>query len=616
MVRPVVLFFVVGVSVLSFAGQRPAPVRDMRVERVGTGLLAGIVTDAAQPARPLRNAMVTLNSDAFIGPRLATTDDNGRFEFGRLPEGRYTLVATKAAYLTIQYGASKPRRSGTSVVLADGQRVANLKLAIPRGAVITGRVRNTAGEPVSSMLVTALHSRFYNGERRLVNFAAPRAMTDSRGEYRLYGLESGDYRVVVEPSADARGIEDVAALADTDVDRALAERQPTMQPPTAPQVASTRRVGLAPVFHPGTANSALASKVTVAVGEERSGIDIRLELVPMARIDGTVTTPDGRDLSGVQVILTSLGAPAPTGEFAGATLSPRTPDAAGRFSFAAVPPGEYRVMATTRPRSQPGSGRGGGGGGARGGAAPGPEPPADPNPLVAFAFLTINGNDQSIALNLQPAMTMSGRVIAEGATQVSSAGTRIVLEDVRIDQSGSVFRSTGDAGADGAFRVNHLWPARFRVTFTLPPEMLAAGWAVKSMTSNGRDLLDAPFELQPYQSLSDVIVTLMDRTSALSGTLQNSSGTPTSDFFIVVFAADRQYWFPNSRRVTSARPNSDGAYNLRNLPAGDYFIAAVTDVEDGEWFDREFLNALRASSPMQISIAAGERKQQNLQIRR
>jgi hypothetical protein len=129
-------------------------------------------------------------------------------------------------------------------------------------------------------------------------------------------------------------------------------------------------------------------------------------------------------------------------------------------------------------------------------------------------------------------------------------------------------------------------------------------------------LLDAPFELQANEGLTDVVATFTDHPSTLTGTLQGPAGTPTSDYFIVVFSTDRRFWFPNSRRITSARPDTRGAFSVRNLPAGEYFVAALTDVEDGEWYDAEFLQSLLGASPMRITIGDGEQKRQDLRIGR
>ena len=51
---------------------------------------------------------------------------------------------------------------------------------------------------------------------------------------------------------------------------------------------------------------------------------------------------------------------------------------------------------------------------------------------------------------------------------------------------------------------------------------------------------------------------------------------------MVVFSDDPQYWsLPFTRWVNGARPDQDGRFRIRNLPAGDYQIAAVDYIEAG-----------------------------------
>src|SRR5262245_44545068 len=101
---------------------------------------------------------------------------------------------------------------------------------------------------------------------------------------------------------------------------------------------------------------------------------------------------------------------------------------------------------------------------------------------------------------------------------------------------------------------------------------------------NGRDVLDFPLEVRPNEEIGGALLTFGDRTQEVTGTLQDPSGRPTPDFTIIVFASDKQYWLPQSRRIVSARPDTTGRFTVRGLPPGDYRISAVTDVETGEWF--------------------------------
>src|SRR5262245_9276185 len=60
---------------------------------VGKGSISGIVA-VAGTGQPARRARVNLGSPEGRG-RSAITDDSGRFAFAQLPEGRYTMSASK-----------------------------------------------------------------------------------------------------------------------------------------------------------------------------------------------------------------------------------------------------------------------------------------------------------------------------------------------------------------------------------------------------------------------------------------------------------------------------------------------------------------------------------------
>ena len=115
------------------------------------------------------------------------------------------------------------------------------------------------------------------------------------------------------------------------------------------------------------------------------------------------------------------------------------------------------------------------------------------------------------------------------------------------------------------------------------------GWLLERC---GQDSLDSPFTLQPNQHVLDATITFADRLAQLSGTVQDAAGRAAPDYTIVLFPAEPALWVAQSRRLQGVRPSADGAYVIRNLPAGNYFVAAVDDVEPGEWFDPAFLQRL------------------------
>lgn len=117
----------------------------------------------------------------------------------------------------------------------------------------------------------------------------------------------------------------------------------------------------------------------------------------------------------------------------------------------------------------------------------------------------------------------------------------------------------------------------------------------------GRDILDTPLDLR--QSADDAVVTLTDQASELTG---SARGT-----FVIVFSTDSKSWFFNSRRVVGARPDGNQRYTIRNLPAGDYFVAGADDVEAGEWYDRAVLHKLSATAA-RITLGEGAKREQDV----
>ena len=145
------------------------------------------------------------------------------------------------------------------------------------------------------------------------------------------------------------------------------------------------------------------------------------------------------------------------------------------------------------------------------------------------------------------------------------------------------------------------------------PGQAAAQWTLKSAVVGGRDTLDYTLEIGPNQDVSNAIVTFSDRTQELTGMIQDATGRATSDFTIIVFPSDSRFWLPQARRILSSRPGTDGRFSFRNLPAGDYRLTAVTDVEPGEWYDPAFLAQLQQVS-IPVAIAEGEKKVQDIRL--
>ena len=140
-------------------------------------------------------------------------------------------------------------------------------------------------------------------------------------------------------------------------------------------------VGYVPVFFPGVTDGTQALPVVLAVGEERTGIDISMQLVPTARLEVMVSYPDrgNKPRAQMRVTPTGLAVGGPVG-FSTYSVNDETPT-----FIPGLAPGTYAVTVTTS----------------------GPDAPV----LFATAEVRVSGSDQSLTLPLQPGVSVSGRTV-------------------------------------------------------------------------------------------------------------------------------------------------------------------------------------------------------------
>lgn len=627
---------------------------------VGTGRISGTVV-LGGAGTPVRRARVNLTGGDLRGSRSAITDDQGGFIFEALPPGRFNLAVSKPGYVNMTYGAKRPGRPGTPIQLAEGQRMEKISIEIPRGGVLTGVVVDEHGEPSPGTTVRALRFQMQTGEKTLQQ--AGQDQTDDRGVYRIFQLQPGEYMVSAAPRNMNLG--DIRQVLSAQIDALAAEASAEglgrrgggggfriggagtefggrggrggvileqLEAQLA-QVEDEQALTYAPVYFPGTPSPSSAVTVALGVSEERSGVDFQLQLVPTARVSGTVTSTMGPLPQGTQVALIPA-------DRAGLANIPGQPNSTarvnqeGRFTFQNVTPGQYTLHArgTVReavpetPVAQGRAGRAGGdGGGGRGGRGG-----AIAQVLWAAADVTVGGKEVSgIVLNLQSGMTVTGRIEFQGAAlpplmDLQRIRVALVTRGQQLFEGGPT--PPAEVDASGNFKITGVVPGRYVVSGSIPAaargnQPAARGistpgggsWALKSVMIAGRDTLDFPIEIGPNQNITGASVLFTDQSQSLSGTIQDAAGRPTADFTIILYPSNNQYWVPLSRRIASARPGTDGRFNFGSIPPGEYRITAVTDVEPGEWYDPAFLSQLLPVS-IPVAVGEGEKKVQDIRL--
>jgi protocatechuate 3,4-dioxygenase beta subunit len=552
--------------------------------KTGTGRILGRVV-STDTGGPLRRAQVRLTAPE-IGVKVALTDAEGRYEFRELPAGRFTLNASKSGYVSVQYGQTRPFEQGRPIELADKQVIAKTDVAMPRGGVISGRIVDEFGDPLPDALVSAMRQTWSNGRRRLLPTGRT-SQTNDLGQYRMYGLPPGEYYIS-------------ASLRNTDItimDAAL------LGGPSSGASGSTPSSGYAPTYFPGTTTATSAQRVTVAVGQEAQNTDFALAPVRLARITGTVMTSDGKPLDGGMV---SAMPASRTGEVGLALMGGATGRTSkdGNFSIPSVAPGEYTLtVRSVRIITSDGGDtmmfRATIGGGSDG-----------TDSETASVPVVVSGEDLSnVVIITSKGATANGRLTFEGGAPPAATGVRI--NSVAADTDGPIMMAAGGVTAkdDGSFQLKGLSGRRLLRLNNLPP-----GWTLKSVRLNGDDVTDSGIEFKSGQDLSGLELVASSKQTEITGGVTASNGSPLKDYTVVVFSDDPQYWtLPFTRWVNGTRPDQEGRFRVRNLPAGSYNIVAVDYIEAGAWGDPELLDRLK-SHAKRITLSDGGSEKVDLKL--
>jgi hypothetical protein len=164
--------------------------------------------------------------------------------------------------------------------------------------------------------------------------------------------------------------------------------------------------------------------------------------------------------------------------------------------------------------------------------------------------------------------------------------------------------------AEGNFVARGVTPGRYKVVVSGLPTTHHIDTAI----FGGVDAADRQLVIDRREPVSGGVITFTSRVGEISGSVTNASNDPVSELSVLLFPADRQLWVPHSRRIHLGQPNPDGAFVFRNLPPGEYRLAALPPPDDGQQFDVEFLSQV-ASGATSLTLAEGQRVRQDLRVR-
>jgi len=518
----------------------------------GTATIRGHVF-ASDTGQPLRKAQVRIFAAEIRENRVATTDEQGAYEFTEVRPSRYTISASKGSYVAISYGQVRATDAPKPIEILDRQTVDRLDLSLPHGGVFTGRIVDDFSEPMSEVTVSVQRYQFVQGRRTLVP-TGRMSSTNDLGEFRIFGVPPGQYYLVATW-------------------RNYAAQNPNAGPGD--------RLAFPQTFFPGVTDTANAQRFTIGAGQEIADLVMALKPMKAARVLGTATDADGRPLSPAMIMVLRASGMGVDG-VGNAQVRPD-----GSFTVNALPPGDYTLRA--QKLGTPGEG-----------------------PEVAMTTVTVAGEDVTdVHLSANKPTPASGRVIVDPAAAPQLPKT-LSLGFFPASFIGFPMPPPPPVRVNDDFTFEvKAPPGAYRVSlggFGPPPQ----GWTIRAVRVNGVDVTDTGIEFKAGRDLEGVEVELSNKTTMVSG-LVTDAGDPAKNYTAIVFSQDREKWTGATRYQGAGRPDQDGRFKIPNLPPGDYYIIAADRVEQGQSIDPDFLESIRSRATM-FSLMEGETKTVDLKL--
>jgi hypothetical protein len=520
------IFFCVGRA-------QQVPATDEKSEETKTGSINGRVVN--ENGQPLANAAVYVRAfGSNERGRSTTTDADGAFQVSGLDPLAYMVSASLPAYTPAPRDPDSPQatyfRVGDSV-----------RLELMKGAVITGTVTSSTGEPLVAVRVLVYMIRDGNGQPSRYEMPFRERTTDDRGVYRTYGLAAGTYVVSAGGGGTFSGYN--MNPYDTDV--------PTYAP------ASTRDT---------------AAEINLRSGEEATNVDIRYRGEPGHVVSGIAS---GSAPSGFNIRLSSVS----NGASQTSTSSYQPPGSRG-FAFNGVADGDYDLTAQSYSPSGEGA--------------------ASEHHRIRVRGADVTG----IELITKPLGAINGRVVLEESKAPECKGKRRPLfaetlitprhneKGVPKDQPQFLWGFGVPTLPDkqGDFILRNLAPGQYRFN----TRSLAKYWYLQSIslqlslapaarTAAANRPVDAARNwttLKSGEHISALIITLVEGAASFHGQIKLAEGQkPPPKLFAYLVPAEREK-AEDILRFFASQVAADGTFALNNLPPGRYWALAKPAAED------------------------------------
>ncbi len=491
---------------------------------------------------PLKRARLRLVPASRPADRVeATTDEQGAYEFRNVEHGTYTLQCTRNGYVRASYGQKGPNQPPVRLTVRPGQELKDLDFQLIRGGVISGRVLDEEGEPLSRVRVQALARQYLRGQVRLM----PRGSrsTDDRGEYRIFDLPPGRYFV-----------------------RAVWRRF------------RNQESSFATVFYPNVLRAEDAQRIPVGEGGEAPRMDIRMQKVPTFSVSGKVLDlVTGRPV-------TSGGVSARSEESSMFFFGGDRIRSDGSFRLEGLVPGRYQLMVFVQRPGSSGFGF---------------------RSAVMKRFDLREADIENMVVTVVPGVTVRGKIVAEGGeVSTDGLRVMLMSKAGNFPFPGGHSLANEDLTFEianvqpGQYLVNLLSPqANPGSTPGSMPQNTS--FYVSEVRADGENVVEQGLTIAENAPVSDLEGVLDFTGGTVTGLLLDEDEQPISGVHVALLSTDQEKR-GSDRYFRSGAADQHGQYKLGAIIPGEYLLLVwpesdVARVQDPELFAQLEEHAVRVT---------------------
>jgi|CZKY01.1.fsa_nt_gi protocatechuate 3,4-dioxygenase beta subunit len=485
------------------------------------------------------------------GNYTASTDADGHFHIENILPGRYRLYLEKTGFVEVN---GRGLKSDVSVFTVQaGQAVGDLLFRMLPTAIISGRITDEDGDPMSGVRVIVQKKKPGKATRE----AAGSEATNDLGEYRLAGLFPGQYWIVAMPPPDLRDYE--------------------QQHEKSPQSDAQPDNRYLTTYYPGTYDAMQASAVTLKAGDE---MPVNFTLVPARtyRVRGIVTGVAAAQKPAVELV-----------SKAGDSIRASEVGPDGQFEVRGVAPGSYVVKASTPTESQSFTAR----------------------QDVSVVAADVDG----VKLTPLPSFRLSGHLSIEGKTPAELTQYSANLRQAELPEDPGFFMTQDFFGTNapvdrlGNFEWKNVNPGNYIVQVYGGD---GQGFFLKSAKLGERNI-ETGFAASGPAAL-DLLVSYKGGTvegAVVEKEKDVDNDYPVANATVVAVPEEKYRKLPDHFGIGST--DQHGRFTIRGVAPGSYTLYAWQDLEEGVWRDADFLKSQEANGTA-VKVEEGSHQKVELKL--